>query len=340
MKKVSFLFLAIALLSSCAPKVNKVTRIYGDLPAGLDEINIKSEKLDSFVRGDKGKFCIELPTDLTKMYILECGVSELQVIPDGTKLDVFLGDSCYVKSRTPEISAQERLNAFVEKASVALDYEELKTLALRTINAEKDNVIGALAFQSSYVLLTDDELGQALRTLSSKVRGFGVLPVIERIYNARNETSSGCYFRDFSVRTITSYDYGVPRYSNVNLSDYAGKGRFILLYFWNSRDENSLEQVPYVKRVKNEFGKQGLEVVSVALYGDAEEDKAVAEEQGFNWVALNGADDSVSDLYGLAVLPEVVYIAPDGTILNRELSGEDIYSAAKHYFEQQAQMGR
>ncbi len=328
------LFAAAALFASCSPKTSETTKIYGELPPGLNEVELHSETLDTVVRADGGKFVFETPTDPATVIYFACGRAEAVVVPDGTKLDLVLADSSYVTSRAPEISVQERLNDFSRKLAEVQDYEGLKNLALQTINAEKDNVVGAIAFQSAYVLMTDDELGQALRTLSPRARKFDIVPVVERIYNARKATSTGCYFRDFSVRTITGYDYGVPVYSNISLSDYAGMGQFVLLYFWNPDDENSISQIPFIKRVKDEFGRQGLEVVSVALYADAEYAMAAADELDFDWVALNGADDSVGDLYGLAVIPEVVYIAPDGTILDRGLFDEDIYSAAKHYFEQ------
>ena len=334
MKKLSIILLAAALLASCTPKIGKTTKIYGVLPAGLNEVNIKSEKLDTFVRGDKGKFYFETETDLAMVLFFEGGVAELQVIPDGTKLDVVLADSSYVDSRTPAISANERLKTFVHGVQNCTDYEQLKSLSLKTINMEKDNAIGALAFLSSYAILTDDELGQALRTLNSRVRGFGGISVIEKLYNSRKETSAGSRFRDFSVRTIVGYDYGVPIHRNVSLSDYAGQGNFTLLFFWNPRDAVSLEQVPFLKQVKSEFGRKGLDIVSVAVYADADEAVDAAAEQGFDWVALNGAEDYVADLYGIAVLPEIVYIAPDGMILDRDIIGEDIVAAARHYFEQ------
>lgn len=337
MKKISIILLAAVVLASCAPKIGKTTKIYGTLPAGLSEINIKSEKLDTFVRGDKGTFYFETATDLSSVLFFEGGMAELQVIPDGTKLDVVLADSSYVNSRTPSISANERLKAFVNEVQNCVDYESLKSLSLKTINVEKDNAIGALAFLSSYSLMTDDELGQALRTLSSKTRSFGGISIIEKLYNSRKETSSGRPFRDFSVRTIVGYDYGVPTHRNVSLSDYAGQGRFTLLFFWNPRDAVSLEQVPYLKQVKSEFGKKGLDIVSVAMFADADEAFASALDLGFDWVALNGADDTVADLYGVAALPEIVYIAPDGMIIDRDILGEDIVGAARHYFEQIAQ---
>ncbi len=341
MKKTYAIILAAAALAACNPQPKDVTKIYGVAPAGLDEIEMFYEDVDSLIIAEDGKFYLELPTNVARLVTFEAGPGSVEVIPDGTVLDVVLADSSYANSRRPEISVQERLNAFVDRVMESADrpFEETKKIALETINAEKSNAIGALAFQTIYPYLTEEEAGQALRTLSPAVRKSGTVAVIEKLYNARQETSPGRPYRDFSVRTVSSFDYGVPVYSRVRLSDFVGRGNFTLLFLWNARDQASLSQIPFIKDTYDSFKSKGLDVVSVSLYdADPPYDALyVAQAYGMDWVALNGAEDTVADLYGVLALPLVIYLDPQGNIIDRDVYGEDIKSAAQYYFEQMEQ---
>lgn len=343
MKKIVPILLAAACMASCAPKVKDVTRIHGVAPQGLDEVGMSYADVDSVIKAENGSFYLELPTSRTDLVTFSSGPAVLQLIPDGTVLDLVLADSSYVNSRTPSISLQERLNVFTTKLlSVQDDLESGKRLALETINAERDNAIGALAFQTIYVYLDENEAGQALRTLSPTVRKSGSIALIERLYNARQETSSGHPYRDFSVRSVDHFEYGLPEYSRVRLSDFVGQGRFTLMFLWNVRDQMSLSQIPFIKDTYDSFRSKGLDVVSVSLYDtDPPYDSMYASQlYEMDWTALNGGDDSIADLYGVLTLPLTVYFDPEGNVLDRDLYGEDIKAAAQHYFTMMEQASR
>lgn len=328
----SFCAAALLLLASCAPKVKETTLLRGQLPAGLDELEIHCQALDTLLKGEDGRFEISLPTNLYDLVTIESGPAVLQLVADGTALDIVLADSSTVSSRTPEISLEEKFSAFLGEVSAAETPEDLKKTAVAAINAHKDDVVGAAALQMACLYMTDEELGQALRTLSSKARSSESMRVLEKLYNSRMETSEGCHFRDFTVNTVSGWDYGVPLRTKVSLSDYAGMGQFTLLFFWNSRDKFSVEQVPYIQQVWKKYGKKGMNVVSVSVGDQAEESVYASSELGMDWVTLNSAEVYVLDLYGAVTTPLVVYIAPDGTILNRDLLQDDIVNAADHYY--------
>lgn len=335
MKKIIPIILCVLCLAACSPKVKDVTRIHGVAPEGLDEVEMTYASVDSVIKAENGNFYIELPTSRVDLVTFTSGPASLQLIPDGTVLDMVLSDSSYVNSRTPSISLQERLNDFMGKMlGVEDDLQSGKRIALETVNAERDNAIGALAFQTIYVYLDENEAGQALRTLSPIVRKSGNIALIERLFNARQETSAGHPYRDFSVKTVDHFEYGLPEYSRVRFSDFVGHGRFTMLYLWSARDELSLSQIPYIKDTYDTFKSKGLDVVSVSLYDtDPPYDSMYAAQlYEMDWVALNSGDDSIVDLYGALTLPLLVYFDPDGNVLDRDLYGDDIKGAAQHYF--------
>lgn len=335
MSRASKIFCLAALACvSCSPKVKDITVLRGELPSGLDEVEIHGPSLDTLLKGVDGSFEIEVPTDIYTLVNLESGPAGVSVVPDGTVLEIVLCDSSTVSSRTPGISLQEKLNGFLRTVAGAETPEDYKKEALAAINANSDNVVGAAAFQAACFLMDDEEMGQALRTLSPKARSLESVALVEKLYNARMETSEGCLYRDFKVNTVSGYDYGIPVHTRVSLSDYVGQGQFVLLWFWNSRDQLSLEQIPFLQELWKKYGNKGLQIVSVAMYDNPEDAIYAAYEYKMDWVALNNADDKLLDLYGALTLPLTVYFAPDGSILNRDLLGEDIVAAADHYFSQ------
>jgi len=111
---------------------------------------------------------------------------------------------------------------------------------------------------------------------------------------------------------------------NFTLTDINGRefsleslrGKVVLINFWASWCPFCVEDMPLMQELQNDFKQQGLVVVAINLE-DAETARAFMQEHGYTVKTLMDADNQVSQLYKIEVLPTVVLIGRDGKIATR-----------------------
>ena len=116
----------------------------------------------------------------------------------------------------------------------------------------------------------------------------------------------------------------------LRLADYQGK--FLLLDFWAVACAKSASDLPYLKSIYNEFGKDGrLVVIGVSADADPTRVAEYAARNDLPWIQgfLGGYwehGETRTD-YGLASLPYIVLIGPDGKVIASDLSCDAIEAA-------------
>ena len=116
----------------------------------------------------------------------------------------------------------------------------------------------------------------------------------------------------------------------LRLADY--RGRFLLLDFWAVGCAKSASDVPYLKSIYNEFGKDGrLVVIGVSADADPTRVAEYAAKNDLPWTqGFLGEHwehgDARAD-YGLASLPYIVLIGPDGKVIASDLCCDAIKAA-------------
>lgn len=103
---------------------------------------------------------------------------------------------------------------------------------------------------------------------------------------------------------------------SLRLSDLRGKA--VVLNFWATWCGPCKIETPWLVEMQNEYGKDGLQVVGVAM-DDSGKDaiEQFAKDMGMNYPILMGKE-SVGDEYGgVPALPESFFIGRDGKIVDR-----------------------
>ena len=115
------------------------------------------------------------------------------------------------------------------------------------------------------------------------------------------------------------------------LSDYVGKGKYVLIDFWASWCGPCREEIPNIIEAYNKYGKKGLEVVGVAIKDKPDDTVQAAKDLNINYTVFNDKNDGAFTAYQLMEIPRIILIGPDGTILESDLRGERIEDALKKY---------
>ncbi|MGL5772000.1 MAG: redoxin domain-containing protein, partial [Bacteroidales bacterium] len=158
------------------------------------------------------------------------------------------------------------------------------------LNANKDNMIGVWSF-----LMKANDMG--LAQIDSMLKEIPMASNFKHLTELRTQkenlakTQAGAKFVDFKGTNLKG--------ETVSLSDYAGKGQYVLVDFWASWCGPCKRQIPYLKEIYNTYSKDGLVVLGVNVWDSKPRFEAALEEEGMTWPNIYASDNNdATDLYG------------------------------------------
>ena len=84
--------------------------------------------------------------------------------------------------------------------------------------------------------------------------------------------------------------------------------------------------MPYLKKTYEAFAGENFDIVSVAVSDKRENSLKELEKLDLPWHQILDAGSIPSEKYQVTAIPHLILFAPDGTILQRGLRGEQIYT--------------
>lgn len=140
-----------------------------------------------------------------------------------------------------------------------------------------------------------------------------------------SKTACGQMFTDFEAE----YDGKIQK-----LSDYVGRGKYVLVDFWASWCGPCRAEIPNLIKVYNQYKGDRFEVLGVATWDKPEDTLKAIGQMGIPYPQIINAQQAGSKAYGITGIPQIILFGPDGTILKRDLRGEDVNAAVEDVLKQ------
>ena len=117
---------------------------------------------------------------------------------------------------------------------------------------------------------------------------------------------------------------------SVSLSDFRGK--YVLLDFWASWCPPCRRENPNVVKAFNEYKDKNFTVVGISLDKDKSKWLKAIADDNLTWTHLSDLkywDSEIPALYGVRGIPANVLLGPDGVIIAKNITGEDLHKKLK-----------
>jgi len=111
------------------------------------------------------------------------------------------------------------------------------------------------------------------------------------------------------------------------LSEY--RGQVVLVNFWATWCEPCVTELPSIERLRNALEKKPFTILAVQMGGSARTARDTAEKLGLGFPMLLDRDSTVTNAWGVNLIPASFLIGPDGKIAYRH-SGELDWSSPEN----------
>ena len=203
-----------------------------------------------------------------------------------------------------------------EKVSDEL-YAKIKPLAEADLKEHPNDAIGLIALQN-LLGMEDVNVAKAealLQQAGDRLRAEeSITKMVTRLRRVE-ATQAGAQFVDFE---------GVDDANKaVRLSDYVGKGHYVLVDFWASWCGPCRREIAHLKKVRDAYTDKGLVILGTVVWDEMEDHLKAMKELEITWPQIFNKTEA-TELYGIAGIPQIILFDPAGKIVARDLRGEEI----------------
>lgn len=264
-----------------------------------------------------------------------------RIIVDGNRMGDFILESGDITVARRAAAKGGALNAAMEKAMEGIQAIQARAASIpqdttgiaameklqgeyndyidSVVAANPENPIGYMFFLQRAYEYDLPSLRAALDKYPS-MKGYARTAKLLSALEQKAKTGPGNKFVDFTIKNDTV---------SQSLSDYVGKGRYTLVDFWASWCGPCIRETKVIKKIREEFEGKNLDILGVAVWDEPANTLKAIERHQLPWPQIINAQSFPTDLYGISGIPCIILFGPDGTIISRDLHGEELVESVR-----------
>ena len=197
--------------------------------------------------------------------------------------------------------------------------EEYDKVIKEGVQKNITNPVGVFLFKQTFYNNSTEENAALLEQIPANFQNDETIVKVKEQTEKQKKTAVGTKFIDFEMQT--------PEGKTVKLSDYAGKGKVVLVDFWASWCGPCRREMPNLVEAYAQYKGKNFEIVGVSLDQDAAAWKESIKKLNMTWPQMSDLkfwQSEGAQLYAVNSIPHTVLIDGDGTIIARGLHGEGL----------------
>lgn len=363
MNKLFLFLVAIVICTSCTSKEGY--SIIGTAPADFDgqkvylipqRENGMGSTIETEIKG--GKFSFTGLQEMSTIYVLRLGKGSndpahqaillaepgkitVNITADGIRIGGTPVNEAYQKKNDAESVFHEKMGALEQKYAkvnpATLSEEERERIndefmevfdAIKNLNINfvRDNINNPLGEGLFFALINQnqfslEDIDLIISNAGDKFKSNDTVKAIIGMINETKKVAVGQKFVDFTMQD--------PSGKEISLSDFAGKGKYVLIDFWASWCGPCIKEMPTLVEAYGRYKGKNFEIVGVSLddKNGASQWKAAIKRYNMTWPQMSDLqkwDSQARILYGFNSIPHTVLLDPNGIIIAKDLRGKKL----------------
>lgn len=207
-------------------------------------------------------------------------------------------------------------------------YDEINTKITQAvcnyILAHMDQKMSAKYLYDNRYNLSEEQQSDILSKADSTFKTVpGIDKMITRLDILKN-VAIGKKFADFEMAD--------PKGEVHKLSEYVGNGKVVLIDFWASWCPPCRKEMPHLVELYKQYKNKGFEIVGISLDSKADAWAKGVKDLNITWTQLSdlkGWQNAGAALYGVNSIPHTVLVDKDGTIIAKNIHGDEVEAKLK-----------
>ena len=188
-------------------------------------------------------------------------------------------------------------------------YKKMYEVVSHIVSGHPNHPLSPYLIGQCQLIFTPSELIGLIEKLSSDLQSS---PKMDRLKESKllaQETEEGKMFKELKGKS--------PEGRPVALSDFVGRGSYVLADFWASWCAPCKADMPNVIALYEKYTDRGLKVIGITVSDTPEKSDSVVKRMGIPFPQIY--ESKPMSTYGVTGIPHKILFAPDGTILSRRI---------------------
>jgi thiol-disulfide isomerase/thioredoxin len=299
----------------------------------IDSTLVEGNKFTFTGKVDTASLCrIDITQEVFGIFILENGTIRVNLEdydqPSGTPMNEALAKIAAEEDSTFTFYSQKR-KEFKQQYPDKEEYRKQWSAYENTLyqsweqrcrelyKGHNNDAVGFFLLYTNFMRGLDSEVQEAIiNEFGPLLKSTRMVQETLKLIAGQKNTAEGKPFVDVKGKDAEGKE--------VALSDFVGKGDYVLMDMWASWCGPCRGEIPNLAQLYNRYKGKGFTVVGLFVWDEESNLKKSLEEEKITWPQVIDTEGNAMDLYGVSGIPQIILFAPDGTIVKRNLRGENM----------------